>query len=133
MCGAVVIGCGVFIFILSVEICIRLRKNMKRVKDPEIDKLKNLHQIKHWVHPGELYQFLIKFFLCVFWLAAWSGSYKQGPYKTAQIAAQRRQLRSAAEDNAAPQKMPPCRRAAVVDAAVQVKVPQYELRRRTTC
>ena len=34
----------------------RLRKNAKRVKDPEIDKLKNLHHIKHWMPPGELWK-----------------------------------------------------------------------------
>ena len=50
--GAVVVGIGILIMFFSVEICIRLQKNVKRVKDPEIDGLKNLHHIKHWVDPG---------------------------------------------------------------------------------
>ncbi len=52
--GPVTIGCGAILFLFSVETCLKLRKNLKRIKDPEIDKLKNLHQIKHWIHPGKL-------------------------------------------------------------------------------
>jgi len=45
---------GANLFLFSVKICLKLWKNLKCVKDPEIDKLKNLHQIKHWIHPGKL-------------------------------------------------------------------------------
>ena len=51
--GGVLIFVGILLLFFSIEICSRLRKNAKRVKDPEIDKLKNLHHIKHWVEPGE--------------------------------------------------------------------------------
>ncbi len=51
--GSVFIFFGVVIILFSVEICSRLRKNVARVKDPEIDRLKNIHHIKHWVDPGE--------------------------------------------------------------------------------
>ena len=44
---------GLLLLTFSVEVCVRLSKNAKRVKDPEIDKLKNLHHIKHWMPPGE--------------------------------------------------------------------------------
>ena len=52
--GGVLAFFGALLLCFSVEICVRLRKNAKRVKDPEIDKLKNLHHIKHWMPPGEL-------------------------------------------------------------------------------
>lgn len=51
--GGVFIFFGFLVLLFSIEICVRLRKNAKRVKDPSIDKLKNLHQIKHWMEPGE--------------------------------------------------------------------------------
>lgn len=41
------------IFVFMFEILSRLRKNAARVQDPEIDKLSNLHHIKHWMDPGE--------------------------------------------------------------------------------
>ena len=54
--GGVLAFFGALLLCFSVEICVRLRKNAKRVKDPEIDKLKNLHHIKHWMPPGELWK-----------------------------------------------------------------------------
>lgn len=51
--GGVLAFFGLLLLSFSVEVCVRLRKNAKRVKDPEIDKLKNLHHIKHWMPPGE--------------------------------------------------------------------------------
>ena len=51
--GGVLAFFGALLLCFSVEVCVRLRKNAKRVKDPEIDKLKNLHHIKHWMPPGE--------------------------------------------------------------------------------
>ena len=56
MTGGVLAFFGSLLLCFSVEICVRLRKNAKRVKDPEIDKLKNLHHIKHWMPPGELWK-----------------------------------------------------------------------------
>ena len=56
MTGGVLAFFGALLLCFSVEICVRLRKNAKRVKDPEIDKLKNLHHIKHWMPPGELWK-----------------------------------------------------------------------------
>lgn len=50
--GAVLAAFSVAIVLFAVEICLRLQKNAKRVKDPEIDNIDNLHQIKHWVEPG---------------------------------------------------------------------------------
>ncbi len=50
--GGVLIFFGFLLVLFSIEVCIRLNKNARRVKDPEIDKLKNLHHIKHWVEPG---------------------------------------------------------------------------------
>ena len=52
--GPVVLGCGILILLFSVEICIRLYKSNKKVLDPEIDNLTNLHQIKHWIDPSQL-------------------------------------------------------------------------------
>merc|ERR550532_2713923 len=49
--GGVLAFFGALLLCFSVEVCVRLRKNAKRVKDPEIDKLKNLHHIKHWMPP----------------------------------------------------------------------------------
>jgi len=43
---------GIIFILFSTEICQRLNANQKRVKDPEIDSVTNLHEIKHWVDPG---------------------------------------------------------------------------------
>ena len=42
-----------FIFFTG-EVCMRLASNLKRVQDPEIDKIDNLHLIKHWMEPGTI-------------------------------------------------------------------------------
>ena len=52
--GSVLAFFGILILFFSVEVCERLKKNARRVKDPEIDTVTNLHHIKHWVEPGEL-------------------------------------------------------------------------------
>lgn len=56
--GVGIIIFGVILMLCSIEICSRLIKNMKRVKDPEIDRAKNLHQVKHWMDPGNLESFI---------------------------------------------------------------------------
>ena len=35
----------------SVEICVRLDRAKKRVKDPDLDNLINPHEVKHWMDP----------------------------------------------------------------------------------
>ena len=50
--GIMLIICGVMFVFFTAEICIRLQHNLKRVQDPEIDKIDNLHLIKHWIEPG---------------------------------------------------------------------------------
>ena len=51
--GAVLLISGLMFLLFFSEAFSRLRKNQARVQDPEIDKLKNLHHIKHWVDPGQ--------------------------------------------------------------------------------
>ena len=34
-----------------MEICIRLRKQVKRVMDPSLLKTSNFHEVKHWIEP----------------------------------------------------------------------------------
>ena len=45
------IGAGLMTIMFSVEICVRLYRNKKRVQDPDLDNLVNPHEIKHWVDP----------------------------------------------------------------------------------
>ncbi|XP_023340095.1 uncharacterized protein LOC111710259, partial [Eurytemora carolleeae] len=49
--GPVLLAGSLVTWLLSIEICIRLSKNNKRTTDPELDKLVNLHEIKHWMDP----------------------------------------------------------------------------------
>ena len=49
--GPVLIGAGLMTIMFSVEICVRLYRNKKRVQDPDLDNLVNPHEIKHWVDP----------------------------------------------------------------------------------
>ena len=50
--GPVLMCCGLAIMIGSIEVIVRLVKNAKRVKDPELDQITNLHHVKHWIDPG---------------------------------------------------------------------------------
>ena len=45
---------GILMCLFTIEIMMRLSKNAKRVQDPEIDSIDNLHNIKHWMPPGEI-------------------------------------------------------------------------------
>jgi len=45
------IVCGVMFSAFTIETCVGLRGNLARVQDTEIDTIKNLHLIKHWVEP----------------------------------------------------------------------------------
>jgi hypothetical protein len=50
--GSVLCVFGVMVILFSIEVCIRLDKNVRRVMDPEVDAVGNLHNVKHWVPPG---------------------------------------------------------------------------------
>ena len=43
-------GLGLVVF--SLELVIRLIKQIKRVMDPNLLKTNNLHEVKHWIEPG---------------------------------------------------------------------------------
>ncbi|XP_040582602.1 uncharacterized protein [Lepeophtheirus salmonis] len=49
--GPVLAVIGIVVMMFSIEVCIRLWRNKKREKDPEIDDVENIHHIKHWIHP----------------------------------------------------------------------------------
>ena len=50
--GITLLVFGVFFILVFLDICCRLASNLKRVQDPEVDKVDNLHLIKHWMDPG---------------------------------------------------------------------------------
>ena len=43
-------GLGLVVF--SLELMIRLMRQIKRVMDPNLLKTNNLHEVKHWIEPG---------------------------------------------------------------------------------
>lgn len=49
--GSTLIICGFLFLISTAETCVRLGNAKKRVQDPEIDNISNLHLIKHWIEP----------------------------------------------------------------------------------
>merc|ERR1719278_1299695 len=49
--GPVLIGGGVMTVFFSVEVCYRLYMANKRVLDPDLDKIVNPHEVKHWMDP----------------------------------------------------------------------------------
>lgn len=49
--GPVLIGGGVMTIVFSVEVCVRLYRANQRVRDPELDNLLNIHEVKHWMDP----------------------------------------------------------------------------------
>ena len=59
--GPIVAIFGFVIVLFSLEICIRYQKNARRVQDPEIDTMKNVHHIKHWIDPGtSCFEYILK-------------------------------------------------------------------------
>ena len=50
--GLVLALAGVVLIAFSVEMCLRLRKQIKRVMDPTLLKTSNFHEVKHWIEPG---------------------------------------------------------------------------------
>ena len=51
--GPIITVCGLAFIFFGFEICVRYKKNARRVQDPEIDTMKNIHHIKHWMDPGK--------------------------------------------------------------------------------
>merc|ERR1719400_220038 len=49
--GPVLIGGGDMTVFFSVEVCYRLYTANKRVLDPDLDKIVNPHEVKHWMDP----------------------------------------------------------------------------------
>ena len=50
--GLVLAVAGLVLIAFSVEMCLRLRRQIKRVMDPTLLKTSNLHEVKHWIEPG---------------------------------------------------------------------------------
>ena len=50
--GIMVVICAILFGSFTIETCITLKRAIARVQDKEIDEIKNLHLIKHWVEPG---------------------------------------------------------------------------------
>ena len=51
--GPILALAGLGLVACSIELIIRLRRQIKRVMDPNLLKTNNLHEVKHWVEPGE--------------------------------------------------------------------------------
>ena len=49
--GPILLLSGVLVVVFMMEICVRLRKQIKRVMDPSLLKTSNFHEVKHWVEP----------------------------------------------------------------------------------
>ena len=53
--GPILLLTGIFVLVFMLEICVRLRKQIKRVMDPSLLKTSNFHEVKHWIEPGTYY------------------------------------------------------------------------------
>lgn len=49
--GIMVVICAAMFGVFTIETCISLRRAIARVQDKEIDKISNLHLVKHWIEP----------------------------------------------------------------------------------
>lgn len=49
--GIMVVICAIMFGAFTIETCISLRRAIARVQDKEIDKISNLHLVKHWIEP----------------------------------------------------------------------------------
>ena len=58
--GPVLLLSGILVIVFMLEICVRLRKQIKRVMDPSLLKTSNFHEVKHWIEPGifQVYLFI---------------------------------------------------------------------------
>ena len=50
--GIMVVICAILFGSFTIETCITLKRAIARVQDKDIDDIKNLHLVKHWVEPG---------------------------------------------------------------------------------
>ena len=50
--GPILVTAGLGLVVFSVELIIRLMKQIRRVMDPNLLKTNNLHEVKHWIEPG---------------------------------------------------------------------------------
>ena len=50
--GPILIIAGLSIFLSSLELVLRLRRQIQRVMDPSLLKTNNYHEVKHWIEPG---------------------------------------------------------------------------------
>ena len=50
--GLILSLAGLVLIAFSIELCLRLRKQIKRVMDPSLLKTSNFHEVKHWIEPG---------------------------------------------------------------------------------
>ena len=50
--GPILVTTGLGLVVFSLELMIRLMKQIKRVMDPNLLKTNNLHEVKHWIEPG---------------------------------------------------------------------------------
>jgi len=49
--GPILVTAGLGLVVFSVELIIRLMKQIRRVMDPNLLKTNNLHEVKHWIEP----------------------------------------------------------------------------------
>ena len=52
--GPIMVTAGLGLVVFSLELIIRLLKQIKRVMDPNLLKTNNLHEVKHWIEPGTI-------------------------------------------------------------------------------
>ena len=50
--GPILALTGMGLVVNSLELMMGLRKQIKRVMDPNLLKTNNLHEVKHWIEPG---------------------------------------------------------------------------------
>ena len=55
--GLILSLAGLVLITFSVELCLRLRKQIKRVMDPSLLKTSNFHEVKHWIEPGIIFRY----------------------------------------------------------------------------
>ena len=51
--GPVLSLAGVYLVVSRVEMVVRLRRQIQRVMDIDLLDTKNIHEVKHWIEPGE--------------------------------------------------------------------------------
>ena len=52
--GPILILTGLSFSACSLELVVRLSRQIRRVMDPSLLKTSNLHEVKHWIEPGQL-------------------------------------------------------------------------------